>query len=169
MKCVFFSVFCIIVFIGSAQQGSLRGKVVDSKTGETLPGAIVQIEALKKAAVTDFDGNFSISGLPMDSLKLSISYISYGTKVLNGILLNAKEPLYINIALDPADAQQLNEVVVEVKISKENNTALVLQQKNNASVSDGVSAETIKRTPDRNTSDVLKRVAEPVYKTINLP
>jgi len=159
MKCVFFSVFCIIVFIGSAQQGSLRGKVVDSKTGETLPGAIVQIEALKKAAVTDFDGNFSISGLPMDSLKLSISYISYGTKVLNGILLNAKEPLYINIALDPADAQQLNEVVVEVKISKENNTALVLQQKNNASVSDGVSAETIKRTPDRNTSDVLKRVS----------
>jgi TonB-dependent receptor len=159
MKYALFFILNGFVFLGIAQTGHLRGKVVDAKTGETLPGAIVQIEALKKAAVTDFDGNFSISGLPMDSLKLSISYISYSTKVINGILLNAKEPLYINVALDPADAQQLNEVVVEVKISKENNTALVLQQKNNASVSDGVSAETIKRTPDRNTSDVLKRVS----------
>ena len=142
-----------------AQTASLRGKVLDSKTGETLPGAIVQIEALKKAAVTDFDGNFSISGLPLDSIRLTVSYISYANKQILAQLTDAKEPLYFNIALEPADAQQLNEVVVEVKISKENNTALVLQQKNNASVSDGVSAETIKRTPDRNTSDVLKRVS----------
>jgi hypothetical protein len=32
-------------------------------------------------------------------------------------------------------------------------------QKNNASVSDGISSESIKKTPDRSTSDVLKRVS----------
>src|SRR5690606_23150562 len=32
-------------------------------------------------------------------------------------------------------------------------------QKNSASVSDGISAEAIRRTPDKNTSDVLKRVS----------
>ena len=32
-------------------------------------------------------------------------------------------------------------------------------QKNNASVSDGISAESIKKTPDRTTSDVLKRIS----------
>ena len=32
-------------------------------------------------------------------------------------------------------------------------------QKNSANVSDGISAETIKRTPDKNTSDVLKRIS----------
>src|ERR1041385_4604216 len=38
------------------------------------------------------------------------------------------------------------------------NTLLVMQ-KNNVSVSDGVSSETIRKTPDRSTSDVLKRVS----------
>jgi len=34
-----------------------------------------------------------------------------------------------------------------------------LLKKNSANVSDGISAETIKRTPDKNTSDVLKRIS----------
>lgn len=37
--------------------------------------------------------------------------------------------------------------------------SLLSVQKNSTRVSDGISAETIKRTPDRTTSDVLKRIS----------
>ena len=36
---------------------------------------------------------------------------------------------------------------------------LLVQQKNAPSVSDAISIETIRKSPDRNTSDVLKRVS----------
>ncbi len=61
--------------------------------------------------------------------------------------------------LETSSSQNLQEVTVTVEIAKENTAALVLMQKNNASVSDGISAETIKRTPDKSTGDVLKRVS----------
>jgi outer membrane receptor for ferrienterochelin and colicin len=44
-------------------------------------------------------------------------------------------------------------------MNKETSNAMLVMQKNNASVSDGISSESIKRTPDRNTSDVLKRIS----------
>jgi TonB-dependent receptor len=54
----------------------------------------------------------------------------------------------------------LKEVVLtKAKTKVESIKSLLQVQKNNASVSDGVSAETIKRTPDKNTSDVLKRIS----------
>ena len=54
----------------------------------------------------------------------------------------------------------LNEVVITTtKMKTESVKSLLLQQKNSANVSDGISSETIKRTPDKNTSDVIKRIS----------
>jgi TonB-dependent receptor len=153
--------FLIILFpaLVIAQTGRISGVVVDSKTGETLPGATTLIEGTNKGAQADFDGKFSINNVTPGKVNLLISYISYTTKKVAAIDVKANDETVVNISLDPSSSQDLTEVEVVVTLNKENNTALVLQQKNNASVSDGVSAETIKRTPDRNTSDVLKRVS----------
>ncbi len=51
------------------------------------------------------------------------------------------------------------EVVVQAEMNKENTNAVLIMQKNNASVSDGISSESIKKTPDRSTSDVIKRIS----------
>lgn len=153
----------VLFFIGSiimnAQTGRISGLVMDSKTGETLPGATIMIDGTSKGASADFDGKFAINNVPAGKVTLIVSYISYNSKKINGVTVTANEATDVNIQLDPSSSQDLGEVEVVVTLNKENNTALVLQQKNNASVSDGVSAETIKRTPDRTTSDVLKRVS----------
>jgi hypothetical protein len=39
-----------------AQTGKIVGKMIDAKTGETLPGATVLIEGTTKGASADFDG-----------------------------------------------------------------------------------------------------------------
>lgn len=139
-------------------KGTIQGQLIDSKTGETLPGAIVAIDGTTVASITDMDGNFSFRNLSPGTYKLSFRLISYATKVVSDIIVTGKEPVVVSISLE-ASSSELLEVVVEAKVNRESNVSLIIQQKNNASVSDGISAETIKRTPDRTTSDVLKRVS----------
>lgn len=158
-KIIFFLFLFLFVVRGFGQNGRISGTIVDSKTGETLLGATVLIEGTAKGASADFDGKFVINNVPAGSVNLIVSYVSYTTKKITNIKVLPNDVTVVNVLLDASTSQDLQEVEVVVTLNKENNTALVLQQKNNASVSDGISAETIKRTPDRNTSDVLKRIS----------
>jgi len=152
-------IFFISLNFCFSQTGRVAGTILDSKTGETLPGAMVVVEGTGKGGVADFDGKFAINNVPVGKVVLVVSYISYDTKKIIDVNIVSSDVTDIAIQLDPSTSKDLQEVEVVVTLNKENNTALVLQQKNNASVSDGISAETIKRSPDKNTSDVLKRVS----------
>jgi TonB-dependent receptor len=151
--------FICIFSIGFSQTGKISGTILDAKTGETLPGATALIEGTTKGASADFDGKFVLTGVPVGKINLVISYISYTTKKIEGIEVKENDVTDINVLLDASSSKDLNEVEVVVTLNKENNTALILQQKNNASVSDGISSETIRKTPDRSTSDVIKRIS----------
>jgi len=160
MQKLFFSFLILLTAnFAVAQTGKISGTVLDSKTGETLPGATALIEGTGKGVSADFDGKFMLTGVPVGKVTLVISYISYNTKKISGVEVKANDVTDISVLLDASTSQDLTEVEVVVTLNKENNTALILQQKNNASVSDGISSETIKKTPDRNTSDVIKRIS----------
>lgn len=68
-----------IAVVADAQ--TITGKVVDSRTGETLIGATVYTQDKSKGVVTNYDGEFSInvSKLPV---KLNISYAGYKNQEL---------------------------------------------------------------------------------------
>ena len=59
------SILIIIVQFRSAQQNSgiIKGRVYNSKTNEGVPFATIQIWGTTIGAVTDFDGNFSFTGI----------------------------------------------------------------------------------------------------------
>lgn len=59
---------------------SINGKVVDKVTGEALTGAKIVFEDLGVITYTDFDGNFTISGVKPGSYKIAASLISYSDK-----------------------------------------------------------------------------------------
>ncbi|MES2514210.1 MAG: carboxypeptidase-like regulatory domain-containing protein, partial [Bacteroidota bacterium] len=149
----------IISLLSQAQTGKINGKIVDSKTGETLPGATVLIEGTTKGASSDFDGNFSLGGLQPGKYTIIASYITYDNKKFVDVIVKANEVTEFNVTLDQSSSQTLNEVVVQAEMNKENTNTVLLMQKNNASVSDGISSESIKKTPDRTTSDVIKRIS----------
>ena len=153
------TLFIFTVLISQAQSGKIVGKIIDGKTGETLPGATVLIEGTTKGASSDFDGNFTLGGLQPGKYNLIASYITYDNKKFVDVIVKANDVTDFNIALDQSSSQTLGEVVVQAEMNKENTNTLFVMQKNNASVSDGISSESIKKTPDRNTSDVLKRVS----------
>ena len=55
----------------------VRGMVVD-RSGETIPGASVQIKGTKKGTVSDLDGKFSLT-VPNKRAVLVVSFIGYKT------------------------------------------------------------------------------------------
>lgn len=60
--------------MSSANLGAVRGVVSADSTGNFLEGAVVAVEGTSKAANTDRRGEFSLSGLPAGSHRLSVTY-----------------------------------------------------------------------------------------------
>ncbi|MDX2196394.1 MAG: carboxypeptidase-like regulatory domain-containing protein [Cytophagales bacterium] len=139
------------------KKGTLAGKVVDKKTSEEIIGATVQIEGTTIATATDIDGKFFMKVDP-GTYTILISYVSYSTKKIEGVVITSGELTNQNVAMEE-DSKQLEEVVVVGEAKKESAAGLLLQQKNAVAVSSGVSAELIRKLPDRTTADIIKRVS----------
>lgn len=137
--------------------GTITGKVNDEK-GEAIIGATVMIEGTSSGARTDMDGKFIVKNVQDGKYTLTISYVSFEKKVITDIEVKNGQSEYLVITLTKAN-KNLKEVVIKTAAKKETINALLIQQKNMATISDGISGEMIKKTADRSTGDVLKRVS----------
>lgn len=142
-----------------AQTGKITGKVIDKNNGETLIGLTVGIEGTSKGAATDIEGNFVIANLDPGKYNLTFRYLGYQTKIITAVEVTEAVVPKITVAMEESAKQALNEVVVTASYVRASVTALYAQQKNATSISSGISSEIIKRSPDKNTSEVLKRVS----------
>jgi len=93
-----------------AQQGTVAGSVTDASSGETLPGATVQIVGLDIGTATDSEGEFRLTGVPAGEQTLSVSFVGYET-VERTINVPGGGTTRLTIRLQQA-AQELDEVVV---------------------------------------------------------
>ena len=95
--------FCVIggFLPAFAQTIQSTGTVVDG-TGEPIIGATIMEVGTKNAAITDFDGNFTITTAA--DATIEISYLGFETQ-------SVKPGTNLNIVLSD-ESQQLNEVVV---------------------------------------------------------
>lgn len=149
---------CILISYTFSQNASLSGKITDSKTNEALFGAKVILQGLGKGAVTDGDGNYSLKGLSAGTYILEARNETYNNLILTEIKLKENENLVLNIPLDKV-VLEFGPVTVKAKVSRESTTEILRLQRNSATVVDGISSETFKKTPDSKASDVLKRIS----------
>ena len=82
------SVLLISTLSSVAQNGYLRGKIIDKTLGEPLFGATVVKEGTVQGAVADFDGNYS---LPLSPGTHTILYQSVGFKTITVESVNIEE------------------------------------------------------------------------------
>lgn len=140
-----------------AQTGKLAGKVVNVKN-EPLSGISVRISDPITAGVsTDVEGRFLFKVKP-GKYTIEVTSVGYTDKKITEVAVEANGLQELTIVMEAA-SKELSTVVVSVSARRETDFALLNMQKNNASISDGISAETIKRSPDKNTGEVLKRVS----------
>ena len=96
-------VLSMLFIVGCIQAQTVKGTVTDS-SGEPIIGATVLEKGTKNAAVTDFDGNYSIK--MSGSNPLVFSYIGMKTKEVD-----VKGQTTVNVVLEDED-NTLNDVVV---------------------------------------------------------
>lgn len=143
----------------AAQTGIISGKIIDAKTAEALIGVSIRMDEGAGGAITDLDGNFRIANVPVGKHKISVNYTGYTPKNVEDIDVKAGEATIVDVAIEDGAGAALAEVVIVAKAKKESTSALTIFQKNSITIADGISAETIKRTPDRTTGDVIRRVS----------
>lgn len=143
----------------NSQNAKITGKVISGKTAEPVIGATVFIEGTNRGVSADLNGVYSIGALTAGTYTISVSHVSYEKKIITDVIVKAGEVVTLNIVLDEPAAGSNNNVIVRSKLNRANTNALLATQKNSPTVSDGISAESIRKTPDRNTGDVIKRVS----------
>jgi TonB-dependent receptor len=143
----------------SAQKGTIAGKIIDAKLADALIGVTVRLDDGAGGAISDFDGHYTIANVPVGKHKITINYTGYNPKTIDDIDVLNGEVTTIDVAMEDGAAQAIAEVVVVAKASRESQSALTILQKNSTTIGDGISSETIKRTPDRTTGDVIRRVS----------
>ncbi|SDG57844.1 Outer membrane receptor proteins, mostly Fe transport [Pedobacter terrae] len=136
--------------------GRISGKIFDEK-GETLPGASIKIIETGKATQTASDGSYSINAEP-GTYTVEISYISFVTQRISDVTVKADKATPLDISLKP-DAKGLKDVLVTATYKKASVEGLLTRQKNASEISNGISAEQISRTPDKNIGESLKRIS----------
>jgi len=137
----------------------IKGTVIEESTGKPLPGVLVVIVGTKLSTLTDAEGKFSFRKMPAGKYNLQFSLFSFATKIISEVEVIDKEATVLTVSLSEMNGV-LDEVVVKtVKAKTESVKSLLTMQKNSVRVSDGISAESIKRTPDKTASDVLKRIS----------
>ena len=105
MKQVLTCLCLLLALAVSAQTTTLTGVVIDS-TGEPLIGAsVVEKGQPGNAAVTDFDGNFSIKLVTPTTIV--VSYVGYNTQEI----AIAKDQTHVDVTLEE-NTTELDEVVV---------------------------------------------------------
>ena len=147
------------VLVFAQGTGKIAGTVSDKKTGETLIGVSVKLAGTTKGVGTDVEGRYLLGGLAAGKYTIEISYVSYATKKITDVEVKAGAVTTLNVVMEEASSQTLQTVTITASVKQESVNTLYLKQKTNVSISDGISADQIKRSPDRNTSEVLKRVS----------
>lgn len=133
-----------ILFSGTT--GKLTGKASDSKTGEALPGATVQIVGTSTGAVTNESGEFVILNIPPGNYSVKVSFIGYNPFTINNVRINADFTTTIEAKL-VSTSVDLNEVIVTAERK--------LIQKDATSTVAVIEAAEIKALPIQNVNDAL--------------
>ncbi len=141
-----------------AQTIRLSGRVTNLRN-EPVSGASVQIEGTNMGTAADVEGRFSINLEPGKKYVLVISAAGYTAKAVADVEVGEGMDNNIAIILEPSKGTELAGVVIRTTRRQESTAALLSFQKNNTALSSGLAADFIRRTPDKNTGEVLKRVS----------
>ncbi len=103
----FYTSFC------QAPTQTVRGTVIEKDTRQAVIGATVEIKDLAepRGTVTDIDGSFILTEVPVGRHVLECSYLGFEPWISDGVIVNSARELVVDIEIKEA-AHSLGEVVI---------------------------------------------------------
>ncbi|GGG41456.1 carboxypeptidase-like regulatory domain-containing protein [Bizionia arctica] len=103
MNRIFKSLLIFSCSITFSQTGSIEGKSVFKKDNSILPGTIVTLSNTTYGTISDIEGNFKFSELPIGKYDLLFEFLGYGKDTLSNIEVKENELTKLIIALPPGE------------------------------------------------------------------
>ena len=161
MKRILLFIICFVAAISvQAQKAKLTGKVTNAKN-DVLVGVTLTLKSDKsQVSKTDIEGRFSFNIDINKAYALDLSYVGYKAKSIDVTgATTANEEIVLDVLLEESGKNLTDVVVSSTRSTNKGATdnALIAFQRNTNTVASVISAESIKRSPDRNTAEILKR------------
>ncbi len=139
--------------------GRIAGRVVDRETGRPIPGAKIQILNQPPPLDADLDGRYRSASLPVGSYRIRATMIGYRPELHDSILVRSGQSTIVDFGLVAAPIE-LDEIVSQTSapVKTTSDAGLLAIQQNAPGVTDGVSAQTIARSPDKDAGEAVRRV-----------
>lgn len=98
---------------------TIRGRVIDSESRISLPGANILLLNSNPpvGTATDGDGNFALKNIPLGRQGIQVSYIGYKSAVIENLIVNSAQEVVVEVALTE-NVVQASEVVVKGRVDK---------------------------------------------------
>lgn len=155
-KFIITALILLITMYSFAQKGILKGTITDAKTGESLVGTTVLMQGTTTGTITDFDGNYTLSGITPGAYNMVISFISYQSQIIR-VEIKDGEVTVLNIQLEPATLD-VGEVKVVAKKRENTEMSLLTSLKSTNLIVSGISAQQISKSQDKDAAEVIRRV-----------
>ncbi len=81
-----------------AQTASISGRVTDSANGEVITGANIYVVQLERGAVSDLDGNFTVTNIPAGTYTVNITYVGY-RPISQQVTLSSGQSFTLNVEM----------------------------------------------------------------------
>ena len=136
--------------------GIVSGRITDALSGEPLIGSTVIVKGTSIGVTTDVEGSYKIP-LEPGIYAIEFRFVGYKGKIVENVEVKESQITKLDVILEQ-DATSLGEVVITETYDKASAEGLYARQKNNSAITDGIASDLIRRTPDRNAGEALKRV-----------
>ena len=152
-------VFVILIAnVISAQKGTLIGVVTDKEmNNEPLPFANVFVKGTTVGVTTDFDGNYALN-VAEGEWTIVFSFIGYET-VEKVVTVVADESIALDQVMGASEGVGLDEVVVKAVVSKEKESALLVEQKKAVVIKESIGAQRLTKVGVSNASGATTKIA----------
>ncbi|MEO5682692.1 MAG: outer membrane beta-barrel protein [Chitinophagaceae bacterium] len=157
-KTLLSSLFLLFGLIIIAQTGKISGKVLNAKN-EPLAGVSIKIVGAAGGATTDMEGRYTLTLTAGKKYDIDFTIVGYNVKPVSEIEVVEGQVINLDITME-VKGKNLEGVTVTATRNtarRETVNSVIQFQKNTNTVASVVSAESIRRSPDRNTGEVLKR------------
>jgi len=156
--CLIFIFLFALFKLTNAQ--TIKGKIYDSKTGEPLTGASVEIEqsGLKHYTSVNLDGSYIFRNLKSGIYTLKARFIGYQPTEASTVEVKSGAVTILNLKMQDASTS-LVEVTVQGQGSRETDRSARGIEKNASSIENVLSANTIQLLPDVTVANALQRVS----------
>ena len=151
---LFISANVCVIYCLLGQSPGLHGYIYDKETSEPLIGASILLEGTSFGTATDITGNYHISGIPVGTYNLQISYLGYEN-------LNEKVEILPDLTKEMNFYLSYSGVqfgAVTITAQAKGQAKAINDQLNSNVIKNVIASEKIQELPDANAAETISRL-----------